>query len=189
MIITIFAAVLLARINHYQLRWFFKSWSCLPILVTQCMVVFFQGSIFFGTYYFVRFASILQIAVILVFLCPMFVYHLYKPAVIGSFFVVLGTILNNFVVAQNGGKMPVFPTLSYLTGYARPEDFGTTDSVHILGSELTKFKFLTDYIDIGYSVLSPGDILIHLFVLIMLYAAIKAANMRYGNLHENSLHK
>lgn len=76
--------------------------------------------------------------------------------------------------------MPVFPTLTYWTGYASPEAFEKARQVandfHILGSDQTKLKWLTDWIDLGYSVLSIGDVLIRVFVVLVLYGAIKEIN-------------
>ncbi|MDD4799388.1 MAG: DUF5317 family protein, partial [Clostridia bacterium] len=85
------------------------------------------------------------------------------------------------VIAQNGGQMPAFPSFSYITGYLTPEMFGSVDSLHILGNADTKYKFLTDYLDFGYSILSIGDVFIHLFFCIMLYFLIKAVNIQFGN--------
>jgi len=184
MIITICAVFILAKIKHYKLKYIFFSWSFYPVLISQCVLIFFQCSVFFGTYYFVKFAKIIEPAIVVSFVFSIFAYSLYKPAVIGSFSIIIGTILNKFVIAQNGGKMPVFPSLSYITGYVTPEAFDVADSLHILGSAATKFKFLTDYIDLGYSILSPGDIFIHFFTFLMLYTIIKAANIRYGNLQK-----
>lgn len=178
MIITILFACIFAKIKHYKLGYLFSSWTFYPILVTQCVLLLFQLSIFFGTYYFVRYAAILQKAILLSFLFPILVYRLYRPAAVGLASVALGTGLNRFVIAQNGGKMPVFPSLSYLTGYCTPGSFAAADSVHVLGGEATRYWFLADYIDIGYSVLSPGDLLVHLFVLILLYYTIKAVNLQ-----------
>jgi len=76
-------------------------------------------------------------------------------------------------MSQNGGKMPVYATLSKLTGYFDESTLGTVDQVHILGNEATKYKILTDYIDVGYSILSIGDILIHAFIVMVVYSAIK----------------
>ena len=184
MVIMICAVVLLAKWKHYQIKPVFRSWSVYPILLMQIILVVFQFSVFFDTYYFVRFAPILDPGIIASFVFSIFVYKLYKPAVIGSSSVVLGTLLNNFVMAQNGGKMPVFPTLSYFTGYVTPDVFASVEGRHILGSEATRFAFLSDYIDVGYSILSIGDVLIHLFSFILLYATIKAANQRYAAANE-----
>ncbi|GAA0727765.1 hypothetical protein GCM10008905_25750 [Clostridium malenominatum] len=74
--------------------------------------------------------------------------------------------------------MPVFPTLSYLTGYATPDAFSKVDDIHVLGNSSTKLKFLTDIIDVGYSILSIGDIFIRVFVFIIIFNTIKHMNRR-----------
>lgn len=178
MLITALAAALLAKTKGYHLRPLFSSWTVYPVLIVQTILVFFQLSIFFHTYYFVRFAAAIQTAIILSFVFSAFVYQLYRPAVMGMIFVLTGSVLNRFVVLQNGGKMPVFPSLSYFTGYVTDKSFGAADTLHVLGGEATRFWFLSDYIDIGYSILSPGDLLIHLFTFLMLYYTIKAANLQ-----------
>jgi hypothetical protein len=101
---------------------------------------------------------------------------LYKPGICGSIFIITGTFLNKFVISQNGGKMPVFPSLSKITGYFKVSTIGIADNIHIIGSETTRFKFLTDYIDLGNSILSIGDVLIHSFTFIVIYYAIKEIN-------------
>lgn len=180
MIETMLPAIILAKCKHFKIRYLFSTWSFYPILLSQCLLIFFQINIFVGNYYFIQFAPIIKTAIILSFIFPLVVFKLYKPALIGSGFIFFGTLLNKFVIAQNNGKMPVFPSLSYLTGYARPDMFGTVDSIHILGNEATQFKILTDYIDVGYSVLSPGDLLIHSFTFLMLYYTIKAVNFHFA---------
>lgn len=173
---------LLAKIKHYKLKYLFRSWPFYPVLIVQLMLVIFQFSIFFKTYYFIRFVPFTEPAVILSFVFAMFAYRIYKPAVFGSASIVFGTVLNKFVIAQNAGKMPVFPSLSYITGYLTPEMFGSMDSLHVLGGPETKFKLVTDYIDYGYSILSAGDVFIHLFACIMLYFMIVAVNKKYSDL-------
>jgi hypothetical protein len=112
----------------------------------------------------------------------MLVYKLYKPGFYGSACIIIGTILNKFVMSQNGGKMPVFASLSKLTGYYDESVFQTIDNVHIVGGETTKYKFLTDFIDIGFSVLSIGDVLIHAFAFIVIYSVIREIMKRQNNL-------
>ena len=73
--------------------------------------------------------------------------------------------------------MPVFPTLSYLTGYGKVEAFDKVNDIHILGNSSTKLKFLTDIFDIGYSILSIGDVFIRLYVFIIIYSVIKEINV------------
>ena len=187
MVVEILLICFLSKLKRYKLKYLFYTWTFYPVLLVQCILILFQFSIFFKTYYFVKFVLFVEPAVILSFVFAMFAFHLYKPAIIGSASIVFGTVLNKFVIAQNGGKMPAFPTLSYLTGYLTPQMFGSMDSFHILGSAETKFKFLTDYIDYGYSILSPGDVFIHLFACLMLYTLIKAVNKKYSNLKQGSV--
>jgi len=105
------------------------------------------------------------------------VYKLYKPGIIGSILICCGTILNRFVMNQNGGKMPVYASISKLTGYYDPSAIQNVDNIHIIGSETTKYKFLTDIFDTGFSILSLGDILIHSFITIVIYYVIKEVNI------------
>jgi hypothetical protein len=108
----------------------------------------------------------------------MLVFQLYKPALVGSGSIVVGTLLNKFVISQNNGKMPVFPSFSYLTGYVKPYTFQAVQDIHVLGSGAAHWKILTDYIDFGYSILSPGDLFINFFSFLMLYYTIKAVNLQ-----------
>jgi hypothetical protein len=180
LVVEIILVCLLAKIKGYKLKYLFYSWTFYPVLIVQSALVLLQFSIFFETDYFIRFVPISEPATILSFIFAMFAYRLYKPAILGSVSIVFGTVLNKFVIAKNGGKMPVFPSLSYRTGYIDPDMFGSMDSIHILGNADTKFKFLADYIDYGYSILSPGDVFIHLFACIMLYFIIAAVNEKYA---------
>lgn len=172
--------IILSKIRHYRFKPLFFSWVFYPVLIIQIIVIVMQFSPFWGTYDLLRFAPYIQKAVLVSFLFPIFTYKLYKPAIVGSGLVIIGTMLNKFAIAQNGGHMPVFPSLSYLTGYTTPAVFGVADSLHVLGSDATRYKFLTDYIDTGYSILSVGDLLIHFFSFLMIYYMVKAVNNRIG---------
>lgn len=176
MIVEALATCIFARIKGYKLTRLFYTWTFYPVLIVQCLLVAFQASIFFRTYYFVRFVPLLEPVVIFSFAFAMFNYKLYKPAVAGSASVVVGTLLNKLVIARNGGQMPVFPSLSYVTGYVTRDMLSSVDSLHVLGSDAAKLKIFTDYIDFGYSILSIGDVFIHLFFCIMLYHLIAASN-------------
>ena len=90
MIVEILLVCFLAKIKHYKLKYLFRSWTFYPVLITQCILIFFQISIFFGTYYFVRFAPIIDMAVILSFVFSLFVFRLYTPAISGSLSIGLG---------------------------------------------------------------------------------------------------
>ncbi|MEA4998462.1 MAG: DUF5317 family protein [Candidatus Limiplasma sp.] len=180
MIVEIILVCLLAKLKRFRLQFLWRTWTFYPVLLVQLMAIAFQVSFFLHSTVFVPFAGYLIPAVILSFLFPMVAFSLYTPAMIGVGCIAAGSVLNRLVIAANGGHMPVYPTLSYLTGYARPDMFGVLDTLHVLGGEGTRLAFLSDVIDFGYSILSIGDVLIHLYVCIMLYALIRAVNARYG---------
>lgn len=73
-------------------------------------------------------------------------------------------------------KCRFFRPISKITGYYSESAIMTVDNIHIIGNEGTRFKILTDFIDIGYSILSIGDILIHSFTFIVIYFTIKELN-------------
>jgi hypothetical protein len=100
-------------------------------------------------------------------------YKQYISAIIGSVFMVLGGFLNNIVISANNGKMPVFPKLSYLTGYANQDLWSKISGIHVIGTETTKLKFLADIFDFGYCIMSIGDIFIRVFVFLVIFNTIK----------------
>lgn len=176
MLETIFIAMLVAKIKGYKLKPLFMSWEVYPVLAFSIIYIFLNMSVFFGNYNFIKFAGILEPIYICTFLILIIKYKQYASAIIGSSCIIIGTILNKIVISANGGKMPVFPTLSYVTGYVKPYAFMKVKDIHILGSEASKLKFLTDTIDLGYSILSIGDIFIRLFTFIIIFNTIKSIN-------------
>jgi hypothetical protein len=166
MIITICAAAVLIKIKGLQIKPFFRTWTVYPILLTQMVLIYAQFAVFLNDYTLIAYASWIKSACLFVFILPIVSFGLYRHALLGSGLIVAGTLLNKLVMNANYGKMPVFPSLSYLTGYVKPDTFLLAqDQVHILGNADTKWKVLSDYIDVGFSILSPGDVLIHLFTL------------------------
>lgn len=88
---------------------------------------------------------------------------------------ILGGALNDIAIKANCGFMPVYQSLSRLTGRSL-ENFQGMNDIHILGDSQTKLKILTDFIDLGYTILSVGDIFIRVFVFIVIYSALKKIN-------------
>ena len=72
--------------------------------------------------------------------------------------------------------MPVYQSISYLTGRVTLEEYKMVNDIHILGTSETNLKFLTDFIDLGYTILSIGDIFMRVFVFLIIYGAIKKIN-------------
>ncbi|NFM24578.1 hypothetical protein FDB84_08940, partial [Clostridium sporogenes] len=176
MLETIILALILAKLKGYKIKPIFKSWHIYPILVIEFIYLIIQINIFLENYSVIQHIKILETIYICSYLFIIIKYEQYITAVIGSIFIFIGGMLNKFVIRANNGKMPVFPTLSYFTGYAKPDSFIKVNDIHILGDSSTKFKFLTDIIDVGYSVMSIGDIFIRLFVFIVIFNTIKHIN-------------
>jgi len=187
MIETILLAFLVAKLKKYKLGPLFKSWAFYPVILFTLLFVYFQVRIFQGDYSVLYYSSIYKILYLLSLLVLVIRYKQYIASLIGSCFVVAGSILNNTAIAANGGKMPVYPTLSYITGYIKPDTFEKADKLHVLGTSATKMAFLTDYIDLGYNVLSIGDVLIRVFTFIAIYCSIACINREKANYHERNV--
>lgn len=178
MIFAILFALALARIKGYKLKPLMRTYALYPFAFLTAALIYFQVCVFFHNYTWIKYAGFIKSIYLFSLVIPFLVYKLYKPGLVGASLIILGTLLNKFVIWQNGGKMPVYATLSRLTGYYNEEAIRTADKIHSIGDDSTKFKLLTDYIDIGYSILSIGDILIHSFAFIILFYVIKEVNAR-----------
>ena len=170
---TILLAFLFAKIKGYKIRPLFKSWTIYPLIIFEIIYLIGQVIIFSGNYEFIGFIRSLKPIYLCTYLLLVFKYEIYISSIIGAIFVFLGGVLNDIAIKANGGFMPVYPTLSYLTGYVKPEAFDLVKDIHILGNSQTKLKILTDFIDLGYSILSVGDVFIRVFVFIIIYNSIK----------------
>lgn len=177
---TIILTFIYSKYKKYKLKPLFKVKEIYYILAVEVIYSVLQMILFVGDYRVIQYASILKSIYLCTYLGLILKYQLYREAIMGSGLMLLGGMCNQLAMAANGGRMPVFPTLSYLTNYAKPEAFITAHQVandfHVLGDETTHLKILTDIIDIGYSILSVGDVLIRGFVVLILYGAIKKAN-------------
>jgi hypothetical protein len=153
----------------------FCSVDLYPLFAVEGIYLFFQITALCGYYGFVRYAALLQAAFLLSLLLPVLRRKLYLPALVGAGLTICGSLLNRLVIAANGGKMPVRPSLSLWTGYYRPGMLEAgTDALHIPMTDATRLNFLADYIDTGFSVMSIGDLLIHSFVSVIVFYTLKA---------------
>lgn len=173
MIETILFAMLIAKIKGYKPSKLFKAWPVYIILVFEVVYIVSQIAIFKGDYRFLKYSSNLEKPFLCVVLLLALLYKEYISAIIGAVFISLGGILNSIVISANNGKMPVFPTLSYLTGYAKHSGWESVDNVHVIGTSATKLKVLSDIFDLGYCIMSIGDIFIRVFVFIIVFNVIK----------------
>lgn len=177
MILFFLMACLLARARGCRIASALRESSLIPLYLVELLFWFAQVSAWCGWYAFIPYASALQTMYILAMLFPIFRFGLYKSAVAGCSMVLIGTVMNRIVMEANGGKMPVYPTLSRLTRYYRPGALEASgDAVHCLMNESTKLPLLGDWIDVGFSIMSPGDLLIHGFVFIVVYHTLLKLN-------------
>lgn len=173
---TILLAFLLAKIKGYKIKPLFKSWTIYPLIGFEIFTFIGQAASFCGNYEFIKVVGNLTTIYLITYLLLVLKYELYLSSIIGSLFVLLGGALNDIAIKANGGFMPVYQSLSYLTRRVTLEDFQGVNDIHILGNAQTKLKILTDFIDLGYTILSIGDVFIRIFVFIIIYNSIKKIN-------------
>lgn len=173
MIETILIALLFAKIKGYDIKFLFKSWTIYPILTIELIYLIGKVMIINSNYEVMEYMNILKSIYLCSYIFLIYKYELYIHSIIGVIFMFLGGTFNDLAIKANNGYMPVFPSLSYLTGHTNPETFNLISKVHILGNSETKLKILTDFIDVGYCVLSIGDLFIRVFVFLIIYNSIK----------------
>lgn len=181
MIETILIALLVSKIKKYKLKPIFKSWTIYPMLTLCILYILLELMIFKGIYYPIKYTNIFKSLMLFSVFILVLKYKLYVSSAIGSVFVLIGSLFNYIAIKSNNGKMPVFISLSKLTGYAKSDAFNKVNDIHIIGTSATKFKILTDIFDVGYCIMSIGDILIRVFVFIIIYKAIQCANYKLAN--------
>ena len=168
--------IVLAGVRKYSPKYAFTSWELYPLYAVELVHIFFQVNAYFGNYQFVQYSSYIQTAMNISLLLPIISKKLYVTALVGSGSVLAGSALNAIVINANDGHMPVYATLSELTGFFHETALGSTvDELHIIMSDATRLNFLGDYIDLGFCIMSPGDILIHFFVSAVIYCTVKSA--------------
>lgn len=178
MIETILVAFVVSKIKGYDIKHLFKSWTIYPIILFESLYLIGQVMIFSGNYEVVRYMTMLKAIYICSYIGLIIKYELYSGAIIGSICMFVGGALNDIAIKVNNGLMPVFPSLSYLTGHTKIETFNLVSNSHVLGTGETKLKILTDFIDVGYCVLSIGDLFIRVFIFIIIYSSIKKINLQ-----------
>ena len=183
MTVTVLLTLLFARLRGYRLKPLLKAWWLYPVFAAELIGIFLQLQIFCGNYAFVEWYGYIKTGYMLLYVLPVVAYKVYKPALAGSGFILAGTLLNKAVMAANGGKMPVYPTLSRVTGYFNEAMFGEHSTIHVMGTADTRLKLLSDFIDTGYSVISIGDLLIRVFVVLVLFYTLRTLQRPEGEEH------
>lgn len=191
MIEFILLAFLYAKFKKkYKLKPIFSDLEIYIPLLFALLYIFLEITIWCKWYAFVPYAQMFKTATLLSYLPMAIKYKLYEPVtnkiknewiglllspiVIAVSCIVIGTVLNIIAVSHNSGYMPVFPSLTISTGYITKESF--VDGLHVLGGFNTKMIPLTDWIDTGIYVASPGDIFVRMYPLILIFFSIKYKN-------------
>ena len=174
MLIFILIPLIIARVKGYRVLSLFKVLDMYPFFFACACHGIFILSAWMGYYGFVQYATFLQWFMIITLLLPIVRRVIFWPTIIGVGMTVVGTLMNKIVINANGGKMPVYPTVSKWIGYYKEGQLdGTIDDLHVLLDHSSKLPFLADYIDFGLYILSPGDLLIHAFASVILYYTVK----------------
>ena len=177
--------------QKYNIKNIFYHWSIIPPLLTLLFYIYLEYSMFVGLYYFIPYQHTIKTIILLSYFPMIIIYKLYNndnkkykdnelskiitsPLFKAGFSLWLGSKLNEIVMARNNGYMPVYPSNSFWTGYFKPEFI--QDGIHMLGNAYTKLIPLSDWLDFGVYIISPGDILVRLFILIILYYSVKNSN-------------
>lgn len=176
MLETILITLIICKLKGYKIVPLFKSWTIYPVIFMEFLNVIVCITLFNGNYEFLKYTKLMEFLYICSYLPMIFKYNQYKNAIIGALSIVIGGFLNDLAIKANGGMMPVFPHLSYVTGYVKTDSFIKANDVHILGGMNTNLKFLTDIFDLGYAILSIGDIFIRFYVFIIIFSVIKNIN-------------
>lgn len=175
MLLFIAIPLIITLCKGYSLRRLCRCRELIPLLIACIVHAVFITFAWCGNHTFVQYADWVQRAMILALIPPILRHRLILPAFVGVGMTMLGTVMNHIVVNANGGKMPVYPTISKWLGYVKLEQLdGSIDSFHILMDSSSKFPFLADYVDLGVCIISAGDVLIHAFASVILYYTIKA---------------
>lgn len=155
MIEFILGTFLYAKHKKLNIKPIFYSWEIYLPLFCAVFYIFLEVTVWARWYFFIPYSNIIKIATLLSYIPLALKYN--APLLKAGLCLFIGSQLNLVAIKANSGFMPVFPSLSYWTGYTTSEMF--MDGFHILGDITTKAIPLTDIFDTGYCIMSLGDIL------------------------------
>lgn len=174
----------------------FSHWSIYPIVMTCLFNIYIIHLMHNGEYWFIEYAKYIKLISLFFYSGLILKYKLYdisifnkvkletnpmltlftSPVVVGVSSMGIGSVLNTIAVKANDLKMPVFADVSFGTGYSKIDMFDKMllyGDYHVFGDHTTNLIFLTDWIDLFYSVMSIGDLFIRTFVILIIYYSIK----------------
>jgi len=175
--------------QQYDIKLIFKHISIITPLLFLLFYLFLEYTTFVGWHYFLQYQYIIKTATLLSFLPLIITYKLIEnpkyinnqflsiltsPASKAGLSLWIGSSLNRLALYYNNNKMPTYPSISYWTKYIKPDGF--IDGVHIIGDAYSNMVLLCNTWDLGFTVLSLGDVIVRIFPFIILYHSIKRSN-------------
>jgi len=174
--------------ESYLIKPMLKRWSIYPVIFMSIFYVYLQYTIMNQNYYFLQYQHIIKNAILgsymILGLDVLFRHEKYKEYIIACCSLLCGFTLNKIVMHFNNNLMPIFPSISYSTGYTQYgmiTNASKFSDFHVLGDHTTRLIFLADVFDIGGSIWSVGDILVRLFAFIIVYYAGKVVSKMHTN--------
>ena len=179
------------KYKQYTIKQIFKHWSIYPSLLFIIFYLYLEYTMFIGDHYFLQYSYIIKTTILLSYLPLIYTYKLYyntkykddnilkyltSPMFICTVCLLIGSGLNKLATNSNFGYMPTYPSITFWTGYIKPDGF--IDGVHVLGNAYSNMVLLCNTWDLGFTVLSPGDIIIRFFPYIILYYSIKISSKK-----------
>lgn len=187
MIEFILGAFIVAWKKGYKLKPIFSSWQIYIPILFMLFYIFLEITIWIRWFYFVPYQQIIKTSILLGYVPLCLKYRLYEsdrtksswgiltsPMLFATLCLWLGSTFNKLAMNANNGYMPFFPSNSYATGYYT--DAMTNDGIHVLGNAQSALIPLTDTIDLGWSIMSIGDVLVRIYVFTIIYYSIKNTN-------------
>ena len=183
MIEFILAAFLYARYKmKYNILLVFKHWSIYLPMLFLLIYIYFEINIWLENYWFSEYQQWFKTATLLSYIPLCIKYKLYdndniliSPMMKATYCLFFGSMLNRIAIWANNGYMMSFPSNTYWTGYVKPEMI--SDGLHVIGDAYTSAIPICNIWDLGYTILSPGDIFCRFYVFIILYYSIKNAKI------------
>ena len=172
----------------YLIKPILKRWSIYPVILMSIFYVYLQYTIMNQNYYFLQYQHMIKNAILgsymVLGLDVLFRYGKYKEYIIACCSLLCGFTLNKIVMYFNNNFMPIFPSVSYSTGYTQYDmimNASKFSDFHVLGDHTTNLIFLSDIFDMGGSIWSIGDILVRVFAFIIVYFSVKEISKIHNN--------
>jgi len=169
--------------KKYKLLPCLKHWTMWLPLSFACFYIFLEITTWMRIDYFISYAYYIKTATLLSYVPLILKYQLYQndreelfpsPMLWAGFCLWFGSVLNKLALKANSNYMPVYPDLSYWTGYIKPGF--VQEGIHILGDAYSNLIPLCDIFDSGWKIYSLGDLICGLFIVVILYCSIKRLN-------------